>query len=247
MNTYIKKAMVLAAGLGTRMQPLTDDIPKPLVVLNGVTLIDRVLSHLTANGATKIVVNTFYKADQIDAHLQDRDDIVLSREAERLETGGGVFNALAQFGDEPFFVINSDAVWIDGPSPALLRLMKLWDNENMDALLLMQPMTNVVGVAGMGDYFMSSPGVARRRSEGEVAPYLFAGVQILHPRLFDSLTHDARSTGAFSLNVLYDQAQAAGHLYGMVHDGEWYHVGTPEELRIAGDDIAHGNVSVNSR
>lgn len=134
MNTHITNAMVLAAGLGSRMQPLTDKIPKPLVVLNGVTLIDRVLSHLTANDVTKIVVNTFYKADQIDAHLKGRDDIALSREADRLETGGGVFNALAHFEDDPFFVINSDAVWLDGPSPALSRLARLWDDETMDEI-----------------------------------------------------------------------------------------------------------------
>ena len=242
MTIEITKAMVLAAGLGTRMQPLTNDIPKPLVSLNDETLIDRVLAHLTANGVTRIVVNTHFKADQIDAHLQGRDDIVLSRETDRLETGGGVFNALMNFEDEPFYVINSDAVWLDGPSPTLSRMARLWDDTAMDALLLMQRMTNIIGESGMGDYFLTPLGEARRRSGSEVAPYLFAGVQILHPRLFESC-----APGAFSLNVLYDQAQAAERLYGVVHDGEWYHVGTPDELRAAGEDIAQGNVSVNSR
>ncbi|MBT5666555.1 MAG: nucleotidyltransferase family protein [Rhodospirillaceae bacterium] len=242
MTHKITKAMVLAAGLGTRMHPLTTDIPKPLVPLNGVTLIDRVLTHLSANGVTRVVVNTHFKADKIDAHLKGRDDIVLSRETDRLETGGGVLNALANFEDEPFYVINSDAVWLDGPSPTLSRIAGLWDDDAMDALLLMQRMTNIIGGSGMGDYFLTPLGEAKRRRGSEVAPYLFAGVQILHPRLFEGC-----APGAFSLNVLYDRAQAAGRLYGVVHDGEWYHVGTPEELRAASDDIAHGNVSVNSR
>jgi N-acetyl-alpha-D-muramate 1-phosphate uridylyltransferase len=242
MTQKITRAMVLAAGMGTRMQPLTNKIPKPLVPLNGVTLLDRVLAHLSANGVTRIVVNAHFKADQIDAHLKGRDDIVLSREADRLETGGGVFNALANFEGEPFYVINSDAVWLDGPSPTLSRMARLWDDDTMDALLLMQRMTNLIGGSGMGDYFLNPLGVARRRSGSEVSPYLFAGVQVLHPRLFDGC-----APGAFSLNVLYDKAQEADRLYGLVHDGEWYHVGTPEELRAASDDIAHGNVSVNSR
>ncbi|MBT5107231.1 MAG: nucleotidyltransferase family protein, partial [Rhodospirillaceae bacterium] len=185
MTHKITKAMVLAAGLGTRMHPLTTDIPKPLVPLNGVTLIDRVLTHLSANGVTRVVVNTHFKADKIDAHLKGRDDIVLSRETDRLETGGGVLNALANFEDEPFYVINSDAVWLDGPSPTLSRIAGLWDDDAMDALLLMQRMTNIIGGSGMGDYFLTPLGEAKRRRGSEVAPYLFAGVQILHPRLFE--------------------------------------------------------------
>jgi N-acetyl-alpha-D-muramate 1-phosphate uridylyltransferase len=242
MSFKINQAMVLAAGLGTRMRPLTDDRPKPLVSLNGMTLLDRVLDHLKSQGVTKTVVNTHYRAAQIEAHIGDRAGIVVSREPERLETGGGVLNALAEFGDSPFFVINSDAVWLDGPSPTLARMARLWNDEEMDALLLMHRMTLLLGESGIGDYFLSPLGDARRRAGMEVAPYLFAGVQILHPRLFDG-----RAPGSFSLNQLYDKAQDGARLYGMVHDGEWYHVGTPRELRIAEHCIAHGDSFVNTR
>ncbi|MFT6580274.1 MAG: nucleotidyltransferase family protein [Alphaproteobacteria bacterium] len=242
MGIKINQAMVLAAGLGTRMRPLTDDRPKPLVSLNGITLLDRVLDHLKTQGVTKIVVNTHYRAAQIEAHISDRAEIVVSREPERLETGGGVLNALAEFGDNPFFVVNSDAVWLDGPTPTLARMARLWDGEAMDSLLLMHRMTLLLGESGIGDYFLSPLGEARRRAGADVAPYLFAGVQILHPRLFAG-----RAPGAFSLNQLYDKAQDATRLYGMVHDGEWYHVGTPSELRIAEHCIAHGDSFVNTR
>jgi len=240
--TAITSAMVLAAGLGTRMRPLTDDRPKPLIALAGRTLIDRVLDHLQAAGVTRIVVNIHYKGEMIAAHLAGRPGIVLSPEETRLETGGGVRNALPHLGDGPFFVVNSDAVWLDGPSPILARMMRCWDDASMNALLLLQRTAAIRGDVGQGDYFLDSEGRARRRQESRVAPYLFAGVQILHPRLFA----DAPD-GAFSLNLLYDRAEAAGRLHGLVHDGEWYHVGTPAQRQFAEYNITHGNVSVNSR
>jgi MurNAc alpha-1-phosphate uridylyltransferase len=234
--------MVLAAGLGTRMQSLTDDRPKPLIRIAGQTLIDRVLGHLTAAGATRIVVNTHYKGEMIAGHLADRDDIVLSPEPDLLETGGGVRNALPHLGENAFFVVNSDAVWLDGPTPALRRMARAWNSAEMDALLLLQRMVTVRGVAGRGDYFLDSEGYAARRQEGAIAPFLFAGVQILHPRLFRNAPD-----GVFSLNLLYDRAEQAGRLHGLVHDGEWYHVGTPEQRERAEYEIVHGNDSVNSR
>ena len=238
----ITTAMVLAAGLGTRMQPLTDTRPKPLIPLAGRTLIDRVLDHLENAGVSRIVVNTHYKAEMLERHLAERADIDLSPEPDLLETGGGVKNALPRLGAEAFFVVNSDAVWLDGPTPALQRMAQVWNGETMDALLLFQRTVAVRGPAGRGDFFLDSDGYARRRRERAIAPYLFAGVQILHPRLFK----DAPD-GAFSLNLLYDRAEEAERLRGIVHDGEWYHVGTPEQREIAEYEIIHGNDSVNSR
>ena len=238
----ITTAMVLAAGLGTRMKPLTETRPKPLIPLAGKPLIDRVLDHLNATGVAEIVVNTHYKAEMLEMHLAKRNGVVFSPEPDLLETGGGVKNALPQLGSSAFFVVNSDAVWLDGPTPALKRMMRAWDEEKMDALLLLQRTVAVRGPAGRGDFFLDSDGYVARRQERAIAPYLFAGIQILHPRLFNGAPG-----GAFSLNLLYDQAQEARRLRGIVHDGEWYHVGTPEQREIAEYEFTHGNDSVNSR
>ena len=238
----IDTAMVLAAGLGTRMQPLTDTRPKPLVTLAGRTLIDRVLDHLDAEGINRTVVNTHYKADLLESHLAKRDGIIISPEPDLLETGGGVKNALPLLGADAFFVVNSDAVWLDGPTRALRRMVQAWRSEEMDALLLFQRTVAIRGITGRGDFLLDSEGHAARRQERAIAPFLFAGVQILHKRLFE----DAPD-GAFSLNVLYDRAEEAGRLRGIVHDGEWFHVGTPEQRESAEYEIVHGNDSVNSR
>jgi MurNAc alpha-1-phosphate uridylyltransferase len=240
--TDMTHAMILAAGRGTRMRHLSAKRPKPLVVLAGRPLIDRVLDHLRAAGITRIIVNTHHKGAMIAAHLDGQPDIILSPETELLETGGGVANALPLLGDAPFFVVNCDAVWLDGPSPALRRLRDIWDSGSMDALLLMQRMTAVSSAAGRGDYFLDPLGRASRRTGHAVSPYLFAGIQILHPRLFDGAPG-----GAFSLNHLYDRAEAAGRLWGMVHDGAWYHVGTPEQRQQAEADIAPRLFSVPKR
>lgn len=237
----IDHAMVLAAGLGKRMRPLTDDRPKPLVALAGRTLLDRALDRLDEAGIDNIVVNSHYFGEMIAAHLDGRAGITLSPEDRLLETGGGVKAALPHLGTDAFFAVNSDAVWIDGPTPALVRLAARWDDAAMDALLLMVPLPAVVGakVNDRGDYHLESDGRARRRIEGEVAPFLFGGVQILHPRLFEG-----SPDGPFSLNLLYDRAQVAGRLFGVRHDAEWYHVGSPQELAAVeaelADDASHG-------
>ena len=241
-GTTITSAMILAAGLGKRMQPLTERRPKPLIELAGQTLIDRVLRHLSAAGVARIVVNTHYKAEMLKEHLAQRDDIVLSPEPDLLETGGGVKKALRHFGRDPFFVVNSDAVWLDGPTPALARMSNAWVDDDMDALLLLQRTIAIRGEAGRGDYFLDSEGHAARRQEGAIAPFLFAGVQVLHPRLFTD-----SPSGPFSLNTLYDRAEKAGRLHGIVHDGGWFHVGTPEQRKLAEYEIIRGNDSVNSR
>jgi len=229
----IETAMVLAAGLGLRMRPLTDDRPKPMVVLAGRTLLDRALDRLFRAGVRRAVVNTHYKAEVIHRHLAGRTGVLISYEDERLETGGGVLRALPNFGGRPFFVVNSDAVWLDGPVPALSRLAAAWDDVAMDALLLLQPVGAATGYAGSGDYHRAADGTLRRRTPNETAPNLFAGVQILHPRLFAGAPKDA-----FSLNLLYDKAQAAGRLFGLEHDADWFHVGTPEDLARTEDILA---------
>jgi MurNAc alpha-1-phosphate uridylyltransferase len=226
----IDRAMVLAAGLGKRMRPLTDDRPKPLVELAGRSLLDRALDNLAAGGITSFVVNSHYKGEMIAARMAKRGDVTLSPEAVLLETGGGVKAALPFMGHDAFFVVNSDAVWRDGTESTVSRMVAGWCDGGMDALLLLVPMGAVAGNMGdhPGDYHLEADGRARRRTQGETAPFLFGGIQILHPRLFEGAPD-----GPFSLNVLYDRAQRAGRLHGLLHDGEWYHVGTPEELAAA--------------
>ena len=223
----ITRGMLLAAGLGLRMRPITDRIPKPLVPVAGRTLLDRALDHYAEAGIGEAVVNTHHLADQIAAHLKTRarPTIVLSHERELLETGGGVLNALPLLGDAPFFAANSDALWLNGPLPTLLRLARAWNGAIMDALLLVSVIPGTLGYEGRGDFFMDAIGRLRRRAERDVAPFLFAGVQILHPRLFAG-----EAPGKFSLNRVYNKALATGRLYGLRHDGAWYHVGDPDGL-----------------
>lgn len=226
--------MVLAAGFGERMRPLTASMPKPLIPLAGRPLLDRVLDSLAAAGVREAVVNTHYLGDRIAAHLADHVEgraapaVRLSPEAEILETGGGVQHALPLLGTSPFYAVNSDSVWIDGPTPALARMARTWDPERMDALLLLFPTVTAVGYSGRGDFFMEPDGLLARRQETDVAPFVFTGVQILHPRLFDGM-----APGKYSLNRVYDRALEAGRLFGLRHDGAWYHVGTPLELALA--------------
>jgi MurNAc alpha-1-phosphate uridylyltransferase len=226
--------MVLAAGLGTRLRPITDTIPKPLVEIAGRALIDHAIDRLEAARVEHVVVNTHYKAAMIAAHLARRDHprIELSEEAELLDTGGGVARALPMLG-EVFFVVNSDVFWLDGPASALLRLAAVFDPGAMDAVLLLQRTVTAVGYDGNGDYLLDGMGNPRRRRDGEAAPFLFAGIQLLHRRLFDDAPGHV-----FSLVRLYDSAEKAGRLAAIVHDGEWYHVGTPEGLALAHERLA---------
>lgn len=221
-------AMVLAAGLGLRMRPITLTLPKPLVPVAGRTMLDRVLDHLDLVGAGRKVVNLHWLGETIRSHLDGRQDIVFSPEPELLETGGGVAKALPLLGTEPFFVCNADIVWTNGAEPALKRLARAFDPTRMDGLLLLQPVETAFGYDGKGDFHLGADSRLTRRRQGETTPLMFAGVQILHPRLFE-----AHPGGAFSLNLLYDQAIAAGRLFGLVHDGGWYHIGTPPALAEA--------------
>lgn len=240
--TVISRGMVLAAGLGLRMRPLTTARPKPLIALRGQTLLDRALERLAAAGVAEAVVNSHFKAEMIAAHLAGRPGVTVSHEPALLDTGGGVRKALRHLGDGPFIVVNSDTVWIDGPTPALARLAAAWNDATMDALLLVHPAVTAHGYHGAGDYFVEPDGPARRRREFEVAPFVFTGVQILHPRLFRT-----SPDGAFSLNLLYDRAEAEGRLHALVHDGDWYHVGTPPDLAAAEAELADGHVAAQSR
>ncbi len=226
MKAPPQSAMVLAAGLGLRMRPLTDERPKPLVPVAGRALIDHVLDRLVDVGVRRAVVNLHYKAEMIERHLGGRRDIAIefSREEKLLDTGGGVKKALPLL-DEMFFVVNSDVIWLNGRTAALMRLTRAFNPEKRDAQLLLQRTTSALGYDGQGDFMLDPAGFLRRRSEREIAPYLFAGIQILHRRLFDRVPE-----GAFSLNRLWDTAIAAGRIKALVHDGEWFHVGTRSGL-----------------
>jgi MurNAc alpha-1-phosphate uridylyltransferase len=236
-------AMVLAAGLGTRMRPLTDDLPKPMLELGGRTLLDHALDRLAAAGVTQAVVNAHWRADRIAEAMALRANpcVALQREEELLETGGGVARALPLLrndsGGGPFAVVNGDAFWLDGPTPALTRLAAAFDATQMDALLLMVRTTQVDGAVGQGDFLLDPLGRMRRPKEREIAPYLYAGVQILAPALFEGAP-----SGAFSLNRLYDRAIEAGRLFGLVHDGVWFHLSTPEDLGYAEETLRAGLV-----
>jgi N-acetyl-alpha-D-muramate 1-phosphate uridylyltransferase len=225
--TIIKRAMVLAAGFGVRLRPITDTTPKPMVQVLGRTLIDRTIDRLKDGGVECVVVNTHHLGEVVHAHLEKRDDleILFSEEDPILETGGGIAHALPMLGEDPFFACNGDTLWLNGSQNAMTRMLKHWDSEKMDALLMLHSTVDAYGYNGLGDFCVDPLGLLSRRPESEVSPYLFTGVQILHPRLFKNSPE-----GAFSLNVLYDKAMENDRLYGMVHDGEWFHVGTPDAL-----------------
>lgn len=222
-----KTAMILAAGEGRRMRPITETIPKPLVEIDGKPLIDYALDRMEEAGIETVVVNSWWQAEVLEAHLARRQTprIAISREEALLDTGGGVKRALPHFGDAPFIVANGDSLWLNGLSSALERLADLWDDDGMDALLMLFPTHGALGYRGPGDFFAHPGTVIRRRKEQEIVPFAYMGVQMLHPRLFEGAPD-----GPFSLNLLYDKAAEAGRLHGMVHDGMWYHVSTPEDI-----------------
>lgn len=230
------RAMVLAAGLGKRMRPLTDTRPKPLVEVADRPLIDHVLDRLAEAGVAQAVVNLHYHADQLEAHLKGRPTpaITLSDERDQLlETGGGVGRALPLLGARPFFVLNSDAIWIEGARPLLRRMHAAFDPARMDALLCVASTVTSCGYEGSGDLHLGSDGHLIRKDPGGIAPFVFVGVSILAPSLFDPLPD-----GPFSLNLIFDRAAAAGRLFGVRLDGISMHVGTPESIAEAEACIA---------
>lgn len=232
----VESAMVLAAGLGKRMRPITATTPKPLVEVAGKSLIDFALDRLQEAGIEQVVVNVHYLADLVEGHLAKRASptIAISDERERLlETGGGLKKALPLLGSDPFLTLNSDSLWIEGPQPNLRRLVAAWDPVRMDILLLVAPTATSVGYEGLGDFAMDAEGRLRRRQEREITPFVFAGVAIVKPELLAD-TPD----GPFSANLLYDRAIAAGRLYGLRLDGQWLHVGDPRSLTAAEECLA---------
>jgi MurNAc alpha-1-phosphate uridylyltransferase len=231
-----RTAMVLAAGFGERMRPLTDRMPKPLVPVAGRPLIDHVLDRLAAAGIERAVVNVHYLADMIERHLKSRaaPRIVISDERKKLlDTGGAVVKALPTIGAEPFIHVNSDTIWIDGVKPNLERLGEAFDAGATDALLLLAPVAESIGYSGRGDFVMAADGRLTRRAEREIAPFVYAGAAVLRPELFK----DAPA-GAFSLTALFDRAEAQGRLHGLRLEGVWMHVGTPEAIAQAEAAIA---------
>lgn len=224
-------AMVLAAGLGTRLKPITDHTPKPLVSVAGRTLLDRCLDRLVEAGVSRAVVNVHWLGQKIRRHLATRRDIEITISDESdllLETGGGIAKALPLLGEAPFFAVNADLIWRDDGLSSLRRLGDTFDPATMDGLLLLQPREAATGHNGPGDFLLAADGRLARRGTQMIAPFVYTGVQILRPGLFQ----DAPS-GAFSLNVLYDRAIAAGRLHGLVHHGDWMDVGTHDGLTQA--------------
>jgi N-acetyl-alpha-D-muramate 1-phosphate uridylyltransferase len=232
----VRRAMILAAGLGKRMRPITASIPKPLVEVRGKALIDHILDRLKASGVETAVVNVHHLADQIERHLRrrTRPQVVISDERVRLlGTGGGIAQALFHFRGEPFLVLNGDSFWIEGTMPNLTWLSRAFDPLRMDGLILLAPTATSIGYDGRGDFVLAPEGLVRRRKEREVAPFVYSGVTLVHPRLFDDAPPPP-----FSLNLMFDRAIEADRLFGMRMDGIWMHVGTPEAIRAAELSIA---------
>jgi MurNAc alpha-1-phosphate uridylyltransferase len=226
-------AMVMAAGLGKRMRPLTATRPKPLVEVAGKTLLDHTLDRLRAAGVRKAVVNVHYLPDALEAHLRTRVqgiEIAVSDEREQLlETGGGLVKALPLIDADPFLTVNSDNLWVDGPIDTLRHLASHWDDARMDALLLLVPLAGATCHKGQGDFHMTAAGQLRRKKPGTVAPFVYTGIQMISKRLF----HAELPTGPFSTNLLWDRAIAEGRCFGARHQGLWFDIGAPPNIKIA--------------
>ncbi len=238
MNRIPHTAFVLAAGLGMRMRPLTLETPKPLLRVGGRTMLDSVLDKLVEAGVKRTVVNVYYKAEQIEAHVHMRHppEIIVSKENELLDTGGGIKHALPHLGHDPIFAINSDLPWQDGVVPALERLADRFDPETMDALLLIMPLERARGFKGAtGDFLMDSNGRLSRKDTQPKRPYVFVSAQIIKPDLFMDIPETI-----FSTNVVWNAAEQKGRLFGLAHDGTCYHVGTPEDLAQANRCLDEG-------
>lgn len=235
----IDTAMLMAAGLGKRMRPLTATRPKPLVKVAGKALMDHAVDALEAGGIRRLVVNVHYLADTIEAHLRARRsglDVRISDErAKLLETGGGLMRAKELLGEAPFFCANSDNLWVDGPAETLDLMRRLWNPERMDALLLVVPLARAYCHEGPGDFHMDAAGRLTRRKAATVAPFVFTGVQILSPTLLTDPPSDV-----FSTNIFWNRAIEAGRLYGVSHQGLWFDVGTPRAIPIVESMLAHG-------
>ena len=230
-------AMVMAAGLGKRMRPLTVTQPKPLVRVSGKPLIDHTLDRLADAGVTKAVVNVHYLADALEAHLAERacPKVTISDEREELlETGGGMVKAQAQLPD-PFFCLNSDNIWLEGPRDGFHDLSNRWNPDEMDALLLLVPHANARNFQGKGDFHMDALGRVSRRRSGRIAPFIFTGIQLVSHRLLEGAPE-----GKFSTNILWNRAIEDGRLFGVAFTGQWFEVGTPQAIRPTEEALQRG-------
>ncbi len=228
-----KKAFVLAAGKGTRLRPYTDTIPKPMVEIAGKSIIKRTLEKLNTDGINDVVVNLYHHADILEEHLSDirMPKIFFSKEEELLETGGGIKKAIGHFGRDPFYIINGDALWLDGPQSAFSRMANAWDDDAMDILLFLLPKSQAGLTEFVGDYDLHADGQVVR-SPQKRGDHMFAGVRIAKPSIFDHAPE-----GAFSFLRLMDEAQEKGRLFGIAHDSSWYHISTPEDLMAVNADF----------
>ncbi len=231
-------AMVMAAGLGKRMRPLTVTRPKPLVEVAGKTMLDHTMDHLREAGVKRAVVNVHYLADQVEAHLRARAgdiEVLISDErAQLMETGGGIVQARKMLGGQPFFTVNADTMWVDGPIGSLHALAAAWDDAKMDALLLLVPLARAYCHGGQGDFRLDPLGrIIERRKPGRLAPFVYAGAQILHPRVIRDWPE-----GPFSTNVFWSRAMEQGRLWGVVHQGLWFDVGTPAAVKATEEALA---------
>ncbi|MFL2769745.1 MAG: nucleotidyltransferase family protein [Rhodospirillaceae bacterium] len=229
-------AMILAAGLGSRMHPLTDNYPKPMIKVRGKALIDWVLDDLAKNDITTAIVNVHYKAPLLIKHLAKRNipNIIISDETELLlDTGGAVLAALPLVEDDLLLVTNSDALWGCGLGPAISTLLARWDDD-IDSLILLAPMRRAHGFDGAGDFFIEDNDTPVRRGKKPTAPYVYAGIQIIHRRLFNKAPG-----GVFSFNALWDKAHQEGRLKAALHDDDWYHVGTPDSVEQTGQALKY--------
>ena len=224
-------AMIMAAGLGKRMRPLTASRPKPLIEVGGKALLDHVLEKLHTAGVRKVVVNVHYLADALEAHLASRAhglEVVISDERDLLmETGGGLMQAAPLIDCDPFLSLNSDNLWVDGPADTIKLLTSHWDDAKMDALLLLVPLARALNHKGMGDFHMDRAGRIRRRERSHVAPFVFTGIQMVSKRLLTDAPE-----GPFSTNILWDRAIEQGRAFGAVHQGLWFDVGTPQSIPL---------------
>lgn len=241
MSTNLETAMLMAAGLGKRMRPLTATRPKPLIRVAGRPLMDHALDRIEEAGIRRTVVNVHYLAEPIQGHLESRARatgatyVVSDERAKLLETGGGLVKALPLLGDKPILCANSDNIWINGPIDSIRTMAENWDDARMDALLLLVPHARAAGHNGLGDFHMDAAGKLSRRQQSKVAPFVFTGVQIISPRLIVDPPGEV-----FSTNVFWDRAIAAGRAYGITHGGLWFDVGTPQAIPLVEAAITNG-------
>ncbi|MBL8686017.1 MAG: nucleotidyltransferase family protein [Alphaproteobacteria bacterium] len=224
----IQTAMILAAGYATRLRPISNHTPKAMVQIMGKPILGHILERLKEISLKQIIVNTHHLGTVVKTYLEQQPkhfNIQISEEKTILETGGGVKQALPMIGTQPFYVINGKIIWFNGGQNSLLNLASHWNNKTMDVLLLLQPVTKTVGYQGSGDFHLNADGSLKRRQDDEIAPFVFSGIQIIHPRLFQD-----SPDGSFSLNVLYDRAIAQGRLFGVRHDGTWLHISSPQDI-----------------